>query len=157
MNRRELILSLGGAVAVWPLGARAQQGERVRRIGVLMGFADHDPAGQSQLVAFRNALAKLGWKEGSNLQIELRWGAADPVQTMRLARELVDLLPDAILGQTTLATSASRTRRGRSRSCSRSLPIQLATASLRASPGQAGTSPGSRVSMRRWEENGWDF
>jgi ABC-type uncharacterized transport system substrate-binding protein len=106
LKRRQFITLLGGAAASWPLTARAQQAQRMRRVGVLMGFAEHDPAGQSQLVAFRDALAKLGWKEGSNLQIELRWGAADPVQTKRLARELVDLLPDAILGQTTLATSA---------------------------------------------------
>ena len=80
MNRRSFITLFGGAATAWPLAVRAQSSQRMRRVGVLMGFAEHDPAGQSQLVAFRDALAKLGWKEGSNLQIELRWGAADPVK-----------------------------------------------------------------------------
>jgi ABC-type uncharacterized transport system substrate-binding protein len=107
LKRREFITLLGGAAAAWPLAARAQQqGERVRRIGVLMGFAEHDPAGQSQLAAFRSALTKLGWREGGNLRIEIRWGAADPDRTKTLAKELVELRLDAILGQTTLATSA---------------------------------------------------
>jgi len=106
MERRAFITLLGGTAVTWPLAARAQQPERMRRIGVLMGFAEHDPAGQSQLAAFQGALSKLGWTEGSNLRIELRWGAADPDRTKALAKELVDLRPDAILGQTTLATSA---------------------------------------------------
>src|SRR6516225_3871816 len=72
-QRREFITLLGGAAAS-PLAARAQQPERMRRIGVLMGAAESDPARQSQLAAFRGALAKLGWREGSNLGIEVRWG-----------------------------------------------------------------------------------
>ena len=76
MRRREFITFLGGAVVGWPLAARAQQGKR--RIGVLMGFAESDPTAQAWIAAFRDALAKLGWTEGSNLRIELRWGAADP-------------------------------------------------------------------------------
>ncbi len=84
LRRREFITLLGGAAAAWPLAARAQQPGRMRLIGVLMGFAEHDPAGQSQLAAFRGALSKLGWTEGSNLRIELRWGAADPDRTKTL-------------------------------------------------------------------------
>jgi putative ABC transport system substrate-binding protein len=106
VRRRDFIAAVGGAAATWPLAVRAQQTEQLRRIGVLMGFAEHDPAGQSQLAAFRGALTKLGWREGSNLRIELRWGAADPDRTKTLAKELVDLRPDVILGQTTLAVSA---------------------------------------------------
>ena len=73
MRRREFITLLGGAAVVWPLVARSQQPDRMRLIGVLMGYAESDPAAQSEVAAFRDALAKLGWAEGSNLRIELRW------------------------------------------------------------------------------------
>jgi hypothetical protein len=78
MRRREFITLLGGAAATWPIGARAQQRDRMRRIGVLMGFAESDPTAQSWVAAFRDALAKLGWAEGSNLRIEL--GGAPPIR-----------------------------------------------------------------------------
>src|SRR6516164_2235178 len=100
-RRREFITLLGGAAVAWPHIARAQQGERMRRIGVLMGYTESDPAVQSYLAAFRGTLAKLGWTDGSNLRIELRWGAADPDRIKTFAKELVDLRPDAILGVTT--------------------------------------------------------
>jgi putative tryptophan/tyrosine transport system substrate-binding protein len=106
MRRREFITLLGGAAAstAWPLSSWAQQSGQIRRIGVLMGYAESDPAVQSYLAAFRGALAKLGWTDGSNLRIELRWGAANPdrikTQARRssgsapdLAKELVDLRP----------------------------------------------------------------
>ena len=79
MRRREFITFLGGAVVGWPLAARAQQG--TRRIGVLMGFAESDPTAQAWIAAFRDALAKLGWTEGGNLRIELRWGAAVQIRS----------------------------------------------------------------------------
>ena len=101
MRRREFIGLLGGGAMAWPLAARAQQPDRTRLIGVLIGFAESDPSAQSWLAAFRAALAKLGWTEGSNLRIKLRWGAADPNKIRTLAKELVDLRPDAILGQST--------------------------------------------------------
>jgi len=103
MQRRKFITLLGGAAAstAWPLSIRAQQSAQIRRIGVLMGYAESDPAVQSYLAAFRGALAKLGWTDGSNLRIELRWGAADPDRMKTFAKELVDLRPDAILGTTT--------------------------------------------------------
>jgi len=103
---RNFIALLSGAAATWPLAARAQQGERIRRVGELMGYAESDPAVQSYLAAFRGALAKLGWTDGSNLRIELRWGAADPDRIKSFAKELVDLRPDAILGTTTPVISA---------------------------------------------------
>jgi len=106
MRRREFITLVGGAATTWPLAARAQQPDRTRRIGVLMGFAESDPAAQSYVAAFRDALAKLGWAEGSNLQIEFRWGAADTDRIKTLAKELVDLRPDVIFDQTTPVTSA---------------------------------------------------
>jgi len=105
LKRREFITLLGGA-AVWPLIARAQQAEQIRRIGVLMGYTESDPAVQSYLAAFRGTLAKLGWVDGSNLRIELRWGGADPDRIKTFAKELVDLRPDAILGATTPVISA---------------------------------------------------
>jgi putative tryptophan/tyrosine transport system substrate-binding protein len=79
MRRREFIgLLVGGAAAMWPPAARSQQWDRTRLIGVLMGFAESDPTAQSLDAAFRGALAKLGWTEGNNLRIELRWGSYDP-------------------------------------------------------------------------------
>jgi len=100
MRRRDLLTMLGGAAATWPVAARAKQPDRIPLIGVLMGYAQSDPAAQSQVAAFRSALTKLGWTEG-NLRIELRWGATDADSNRTLAKELVDLQPDAILGQTT--------------------------------------------------------
>jgi putative ABC transport system substrate-binding protein len=100
MRRREYIKVLGGAAVAWPLAAFAQQPERRRRIGVLMGIADDDEA-QSRVTSFRDALAKLGWAEGSNLQIEVRWSAGDAEKIRMFAKELVDLRLDAILGQST--------------------------------------------------------
>jgi putative tryptophan/tyrosine transport system substrate-binding protein len=106
MRRREFITLFAGVASPWPLAARAQQPNRVRRIGVLMGYAESDPAMQSYLAAFRAALAKLGWTEGGNLRIELRWGASDPDRIRTFAKELVELRPDAILGVTSGVISA---------------------------------------------------
>ena len=104
MRRREFITLLGGVAAGWPLVARAQQPERVRRIGVLMAFAD--PTAQSYVTAFRGALTKLGWAEDSNLRIELRWSAGDVDRIRTLAKELVDLRPNVIVGQSTPVVDA---------------------------------------------------
>ena len=75
MKRRQFITLLGGAATAWPRGAWAQQGERVRRIGVLMGYDENDPEAQARLAAFKNGLATLGLAEGRNLRIDLRWAA----------------------------------------------------------------------------------
>ena len=91
---------------MWPLAVRAQQSARMRLIGVLMGYAENDRTAQSELAAFWAALAKLGWAEGKNLRIELRWSAGDADRIRALAKELVDLRPDSILGQTTPVTGA---------------------------------------------------
>ena len=106
MRRREFITLLGGTTVAWPLLARAQQSDRIRLIGVLMSFVESDPAGQSAVAALRSALAKLGWTEGSNLRIELRWGDGDPDMLRTFAKELVDLRPDALLGGSTAVTGA---------------------------------------------------
>ena len=96
MKRREFITFLGGAAA-WPLAARAQQGERMRRIGVLLSYAADDPVGQRRVLGFAQALAQSGWTDGRNVRIEIRWGAADPERIRRYAAELVALTPDVIL------------------------------------------------------------
>ena len=106
IGRRKFISALSGASVAWPLGVRAQQSERVRLIGVLMGFAESDPEGRSEIAGFREELKKLGWAEGNNLRIELRWGAGEAERIKTFAKELVGLRPDAILGQTTSVIGA---------------------------------------------------
>jgi putative ABC transport system substrate-binding protein len=118
MQRREFITLFGGAAATWPLGAHAQQLDRMRLVGVLMGYAESDPAAQSQVAAFRGAVAKLGWTEG-RLRIEVRWSAGDADKMRTLAKELIGLRPDAIVGQTTPVSVALARE-------TRTIPIVLA-------------------------------
>ena len=107
MKRREFITLLGGTAVAWPLAARAQQGDRVRRIGVLMGYAESDLEVQAHIAAFREGLQKLGWTEGRNTQIDTRWAAPDDAESRRrFAKELVALQPDVILSNTTPTTTA---------------------------------------------------
>ena len=106
MRRRDFITLLGGAAAAWPLAARAQQGERVRRIGVLMQGEENDPEEERRYSAFNQALVDLGWADGRNLRVDLRWGGADTNRIRALARELVGLPPDIILTWGTPATVA---------------------------------------------------
>src|SRR5499426_3051290 len=103
MKRRAFIALIGGAAA-WPLVARAQQAERVRRIGVLMNVGADDPEGQARIVAFVQGLQQSGWSDGRNVRIDIRWGAGDPERIRKYAAELVALAPDVILasGGTTL-------------------------------------------------------
>ena len=103
MKRRTFITGLGSAAA-WPVVARAQQGDRVRRIGVLMSWDENDPAEKSRLPTFTQALADLGWIEGRNVRMDLRWGGGDINRTRALARELVGLQPDIIVTNTAPAT-----------------------------------------------------
>src|SRR6516165_4553874 len=104
MNRREFITLLGGAAA-WPVGARAQQTERVRRIGLLMGTAD-DREGQARVTALKQGLQELGWTDGGNIQIETRFGGADVGRIRAHAAELVALAPDVLVGHATPGTRA---------------------------------------------------
>jgi putative ABC transport system substrate-binding protein len=97
MKRREFITLLGGAAAAWPLAARAQQGERARRIGVLMSVAADDAEGQARLMAFGQGLAQLGWTVGRNVRFDIRWTAGKADDTRQYVTELVALAPDAIL------------------------------------------------------------
>ena len=96
IRRRDIITLLGGAAA-WPLAARAQQRERMRRIGVLMNLAADDPEASSRLTAFVQGLQQSGWTDGRNARVDIRWGAGNPDLFRRYAMELVALTPDVIL------------------------------------------------------------
>jgi putative ABC transport system substrate-binding protein len=119
MRRREFIGLLGG-VAAWPLAARAQQGERVRRIGVLMSAVEGDQRGLESITAFAQGLAELGWTVGRNVRIEYRWGAGDLDRFRRYAAELIALSPDVVL-----ATAGSIV--GAFQQASRTVPIVFVT------------------------------
>jgi putative ABC transport system substrate-binding protein len=107
MRRRDFVALLGGgAAAAWPLAARSQQGERMRRIGVLVPFPESEPVAQARVAAFREGLQKLGWTEGRTIRIDTRWGALDAEAMQRFAKELVGLQPDLILSQSTPNTAA---------------------------------------------------
>jgi putative tryptophan/tyrosine transport system substrate-binding protein len=112
MRRREFITLLGGATAAWPVAGRAQQGERMRRIGALTPLAADDPQSQSRMTAFVQGLQQLGWTDGRNVRIDTRWSAADADRIRRNAAELVALAPDVILatGASTLAPLLQETR-----------------------------------------------
>jgi putative tryptophan/tyrosine transport system substrate-binding protein len=106
MKRRQFIALVGGAVTVWPFVARAQQGEQVRRIGILNAGAENDPQQQSWDTAFRQRLNELGWVDGRNIHVDYRWGAGSLDRLQLFAKELVALNPDVLVGVTTPATAA---------------------------------------------------
>jgi putative ABC transport system substrate-binding protein len=103
MRRRDVIALLGGSAAAWPLGARAQQPDRMRHIGVLSGLAD-DPEGQARVAAFRQELQRLGWTDGRNMRLDIRWGGGDAEFLRKLAAELVALAPDVLFSTGTAST-----------------------------------------------------
>ena len=112
MQRREFIRLFSGAAIVWPLAARAQQAGRVRRIGVLMGYAEDDPETKARLTAFRQRLEKRGWSEGRNIHIETRFAGNDSSKYEPLAKELVATQPDVILAHTTRVAAALQRETG---------------------------------------------
>jgi putative tryptophan/tyrosine transport system substrate-binding protein len=118
VRRRELISLLGGAAVAWPLAARAQQGERIRRIGILQGLAESDPEAQARTVAFRQALEALGWTEGRNIRIDYRFAGGDPARVQAYATELVKAAPDLIVGHSTPVAAALK-------QATRTIPIVL--------------------------------
>jgi putative tryptophan/tyrosine transport system substrate-binding protein len=124
MKRREFITLLGGAAAAWPLAARAQQPERMRRIGVLMGLLADNPETKARLAAFRQGLEKRGWSEGRNVHIDYRYAPAG-AQAQVLAKELVALQPDVIFANTTPITAALQRE-------SRTIPIVSAASLIRS-------------------------
>jgi putative ABC transport system substrate-binding protein len=101
MRRREFIAALGGAAAAWPLVTQAQQGDRLRQIGVLMNFLQDDPAAAAEIAAFQQGLAELGWIEGRNVRLQFRWPGGDVERANALAKELVALRPDALVARST--------------------------------------------------------
>jgi putative tryptophan/tyrosine transport system substrate-binding protein len=119
MQRREFISLIGSVAATWPLAAFAQQGEPMRRIGVLINRAESDPEGQARLAAFRQALEQLGWNEGHNIRIDIRWGDDKIDLERKYAAELVGLAPDVILASGSMSVTAVQ-------ALSRTLPIVFA-------------------------------
>jgi len=105
MRRRDFIAAVGGAAAAWPLAARAQQGERVRRVGMRRG-ADESDFQKERVSLFTATLAEAGWIDGRNLRLDVRWAAGDPGRMRTFAKELVDLKPDVLVAQTPAATKA---------------------------------------------------
>jgi putative tryptophan/tyrosine transport system substrate-binding protein len=122
VRRREFITLLGGAAAAWPLATRAQQTGAVRRIAVLMGYDESDPDGNAQLARFTKGLPELGWIDGRNLRMDVRWTAGNVDRARAFAEELVDLHPDVILAHTTPATAALQR-------ATRTIPIVFVTVS----------------------------
>ena len=116
MNRRELIALLGSTAVSWPLGVRAQQPERVRRVGVLMNVGEASAVGQRALALFKEALERLGWSDERNLQLSVRWAAGEPALFRKHALELVALEPDVVFAVSTPAVTPLR-------NASRTVPI----------------------------------
>jgi putative ABC transport system substrate-binding protein len=106
MRRRDFITLMGGAAATWPLAARAQQSEQMRRIAVLMNAAADDSEGQAGVAAFRQVLQQLGWSDGRNVRIDIRWSENDVDRDRRYAAELAALTPDVVLASGTLSVAA---------------------------------------------------
>ena len=106
MRRREFITLLGGVALAWPLAARAEQADRIRRVGVLMGYAETDPQAKALLAEFTQAVSEFGWIEGRNLRMDVRWAPGDTDLMRTFAKELVSLQPDVILTQLTPVTAA---------------------------------------------------
>ncbi len=122
MRRRQFITLLGGAAAACPLAVRAQQGERMRRIGALIGGAETDPESRARVAALREGLEQRGWSEGRNLRIDYRWASADSDRIRVFAAELVATAPEAIFAHTTPATT-------RLLEATRNIPIVFASVS----------------------------
>ena len=140
LKRREFITLLGGAAAAWPLAARAQQPDRIRRIGVLIGTAEHDPENKRRLAALVRGLRELGWAEGRELHIDHRYGAGDAERMRRHAEEIVALAPDVIVVQSSPFMAALW-------EVSRTIPTVLAQAGDPVSAGYAKSlsHPGGNV------------
>ena len=154
MRRREFITLLGGAAA-WPFAARAQQGERMRRVGILLPVAADDAEFQTRVGAFLQGLQQLGWAIGRNVRIDTRWAGANAAEIRRHAAELVALAPDVILahGVPTLGPLLQATR---------TVPIVFPTAADPVAAGfveslarPGGNATVSWISNMAWPGNGW--
>ena len=156
MRRREFITLLGGAAAAWPLAARAQQPERMRRIGVLMDHGRGRSGIAARIAAFLQGLQQLGWTDGRNVRIDTALGRGRCRRSRRYAAELVALAPDVILATAAAPWRRCSRRPAPCRSCSRTSPIRSAPASSRAWRGQAAMPPGSSSSNTASARNGWN-
>lgn len=119
MRRRDFISLMVGSAVSWPIATRAQQPERMRRVGVLLSDAAEDLEGQARLAAFVQALQQLGWTDGRNVRVDTRWGAADADRYRKYAAELVALAPDVLVATTSPAVAALQ-------QATRTLPIVFA-------------------------------
>src|SRR5215471_16762644 len=106
MRRRDFVTFVAGSIATWPLAVRAQ--ERIRRVGVLMGYAETDPAAQAQVAAFRQGLQKLGWDEGHNVRVDVRFPGTDADKVHAKIMELMSFTPDVLVSNTNLVTRVVR-------------------------------------------------
>ena len=106
MQRRDFIKIVAGSAIAWPLAARAQQPERMRRVGVLMGRSANDPEGQAFVAAFLQGLQELGWSDGRNVTIDIRWFTGNNADARRYAAELLALAPDVILAHSSPVVAA---------------------------------------------------
>ena len=148
MRRREFISLVGGAAA-WPLTARAKQGERMQRIGVLMSTAEGDPQSKPRVAAFLQGLQQLGWTEGRNVQIDIRWGVADAASSRKYVAEMVTLAPDLIVTAASAATAAAH-------EATRTLPIVFVNVSDPVGAGYVASlaQPGGNVTGFTFVEYG---
>jgi putative tryptophan/tyrosine transport system substrate-binding protein len=119
VNRRDLIALLGSTATTWPLGARGQQPNQARRIGILMLVGETDPQAHAELTAFKTELQRLGWTEGQNVRIDYRWADGDVSRLQALAAQLIELRPDLVIAQGSAALAALR-------QATRTLPIVFA-------------------------------
>jgi putative tryptophan/tyrosine transport system substrate-binding protein len=148
IKRREFIAGLGSAAA-WPVAARAQQAERVRRLGVLLNFGENDSEAQAHLSTFTQGLAELGWTDGRNIRMDVRWGAGNVDRMRMFAKELVDLQPDVILAEGTPTTAALQRE-------TRTIPIVFAAVSDPVGEGFVASlsRPGGNLTGFNWVEAG---
>jgi putative ABC transport system substrate-binding protein len=134
MRRREFVALMGGAAASWPLAGQTQQGERVRTLGVLMGYSQDDPEANARLAAFLQGLQEAGWEHGRNIQIAYRWAGANVDRYEPLAKELIELQADVILANTTPVTAALQRQ-------TRTIPIVFVVVSDPVGAGFVATLP----------------
>jgi putative ABC transport system substrate-binding protein len=140
IGRRDFITLLGGAAVTWPLAARAQQPERMRRMGVLMQFAETDPQSMPRVTAFEEGLAKVGWTVGRNLRIDYRWSVSDDERARAATAEVLKLAPDAILAHSRPALAALQ-------QATRAVPIVFTTVNEPVAQGfvQSLAHPGGNI------------
>ena len=154
MKRREFITLLGGAAA-WPIVATAQQGKRMRRVGVLMPYAANDPQAHARNAAFLQGLQQLAWTVGNNVEIDYRWSGGNEDDTRRYAAELVALAPDVILRRAVRRSAPCNARHAPYQSYSHRSPIQSERGSLSAWHGRVATLQALPRLSTGLAQNGW--